>query len=165
LNAHLADAARSDGYDAPLEVGEFRRHLGIGRIGHAPADWHKALSRVLGTDHDQYAEPLGEVGIEICVWRSAGLGAYVETGDCLRSWDGVWVPASIDWWPFQVQYLLQLVASASNLAIADRLNRIGNVLIAYARHGERSPIDDDTGQPWIDVRRDQERQRSFRGKP
>lgn len=128
-------------------------------------DWHKALSQVLGTDYDQYAEPLGEVGIEIRVWRSAGLGAYVETGDCLRSWDGVWVPSSSDWWPFQVQYLLPLVASASNLAIADRLNRIGNVLIAYARHGERSPIDDATGQSWIDIRRDQERQRSFRGKP
>ena len=134
-------------------------------LGAGGLDWHKALSRVLGTDYDQYAEPLGEVGIEICIWRSATFGAYVETGDCLRSWDGVWVPSSIDWWPFQVQYLLPLVASASNLAIADRLNRIGNVLIAYARHGERSPIDEYTGQSWIDIRREQERQKSRRGKP
>ena len=42
-------------------------------------DWQKALSRVLGTDHDQYAELLGDVGIEIRVWRSTGLGTYVET--------------------------------------------------------------------------------------
>jgi hypothetical protein len=134
-------------------------------LGAGGLDWHKALSRVLGTDHDQYAEPLGDVGIDVCVWRSAGLGAYVETGDCMRTWDAVWVPLSIDWWPFQAQYLLPLIASASNLAIADRLNRIGNVLIAYARHGEGNPIDGDTGQSWIDIRRDQERQMSSRGKP
>jgi hypothetical protein len=134
-------------------------------LGAGGLDWQKALSQVLGVDHDQYAEPLGDAGIEICVWRSACLGVYVETGDCMRGWDAVWVPSSIDWWPFQVQYLLPLIASASNLAIADRLNRIGNVLITYARHGERSPIDDDTGQSWIDIRRDQQRQMSYRGKP
>ena len=128
-------------------------------------DWHKALSRVLGTDPSQYADPLGDAGIDICVWRSAGLGAYVETGDCLRSWDAVWVPSSIDWWPFQAQYLLPLLTTAGNLAIADRLNRIGNVLIAYARHGEGNAIDEETGQSWIDIRREQERQKSFRGKP
>lgn len=125
-------------------------------------DWHKSLSRVLGTDYDQYAEPLGDGGVEICVWRSAHFGAYVETGDCLRIWDGVWVPSSIDWWPFQAQYLLPLIASASNLVIADRLNRIGNVLIAYARHGEGKPIDEDTGQSLIDIRRDQERRSRLR---
>ena len=133
-------------------------------LGASGLDWHKALSQVLGTDHDQYAEPLGDAGIDICVWRSADLGTYVETGDCIRSWDAVWVPSSIVWWPFQVQYLLPLIASASNLAITDRLSRIGNVLIAYARHGERSPIDEYTGQSWIDIRREQERQKSFRGK-
>ena len=95
-------------------------------------DWQKALSRVLGTDHDQYAESLGDVGIEIRVWRSTGLGAYVETGDCIRTWDAVWVPLPSDWWPFQARYLLPLIASASNLAIAERLNRIGNALIAYS---------------------------------
>ena len=62
-------------------------------------DWQKALSRVLGTDHDQYAESLGDVGIEIRVWRSTGLGTYVETGDCIRTWDAVWVPLPSDWWP------------------------------------------------------------------
>jgi hypothetical protein len=134
-------------------------------LGAGGLDWYTALSRVLGTDPSQYAEPLGDAGIDICVWRSANLGVYVETGDCIRSWDAVWVPSSIDWWPFQAQYLLPLIASASNLAIADRLNRIGNVLIAYARHGERSPIDEYTGQSLIDIRREQERQKSFRGKP
>jgi hypothetical protein len=134
-------------------------------LGAGGLDWYTALSRALGTDHSQYAEPLGDAGIDICVWRSEKLGVYVETGDCIRSWDGVWVPSSSDWWPFQAQYLLPLIASASNLAIADRLNRIGNVLIAYARHGEGNPIDEDTGQSWIDIRREQERQKSFRGKP
>lgn len=56
-------------------------------------DWQKALSRVLGTDHDQYAESLGDVGIEIRVWRSTGLGTYVETGDCIRTWDAVGCPS------------------------------------------------------------------------
>src|SRR5262245_57886829 len=58
-------------------------------LGAGGIDWHKALSRVLGADYDQYAEPLGEVGIEIYVWRSALFGAYVETGDCIRTWDAV----------------------------------------------------------------------------
>ena len=62
-------------------------------------DWQKALSRVLGTDHDQYAELLGDVGIEIRVWRSTGLGTYVETGDCIRTWDAVWVPLPSDSFP------------------------------------------------------------------
>jgi len=126
-------------------------------------DWHAALTRALGTDPSQYADPLGDGGIDICIWRSANFGVYVETGDCLRIWDAVWVPSSIDWWPFQVQYLLPLIASASNLAIADRLNRIGNGLIAYARHGEGSHINEDSGRSSIDIRREQER-RSFRGK-
>lgn len=134
-------------------------------LGAGGLDWHKALSQVLGADYDQYAEPLGEIGIEICVWRSAGLGAYVETGDCLRGWDAVWVPSPNDWWPFQAQYLLPLIASASNLAIADKLNRIGNVLIARARHGQSSYIDEDSGQSLIDIRRNQQRQMSYRRKP
>ncbi len=72
---------------------------------------------------------------------------------------------SNDWWPFQSQYLLPLIASASNLAIADRLNRIGNVLIAYTRHGEGDSIDEDTGRSLTDIRRDQERQRLYRRMP
>jgi hypothetical protein len=131
-------------------------------LGAGGLDWHKALSRVLGTDYDQYGEPLGDAGVEISVWRSADFGAYVETGDCLRTWDSIWVPSLTDWWPFQAQYLLPLIASASNLAIVDRLNRIGNVLIAYARHGERNPIDEYTGQSLIDIRRDQERRSRLR---
>ena len=134
--------------------------LGAGGLG-----WYKALSQVLGTDYDQYAESLGEVGIEIRVWRSTTVGAYVETGDCLRTWDAVWVPLPSDWWPFQARYLLPLVASASNLAIAERLNRIGNALIAYTRHGEGSHIDRDTGDSWIDLRRDREQRMSYRVAP
>jgi hypothetical protein len=128
-------------------------------------DWQKALSRVLGTDHDQYAESLGDVGIEIRVWRSTGLGTYVETGDCIRTWDAVWVPLPSDWWPFQARYLLPLIASASSLAIAERLNRIGNALIAYTRHGEGNHIDRDTGDSWIDIRRDREQRMSCRDGP
>jgi hypothetical protein len=134
-------------------------------LGNGGLDWHKALWRVLGSDCAQYAGPLGESGIEIFVWRSIRHGAYVETGDCLQPWDAVWVPSAIDWWPFQTQYLLPLVASASNLAIADRLNRIGNVLTAYARHGGGDHIGRDDGESRIDMRRDQQRQMSSRSKP
>lgn len=140
-------------------------YLKAEELGSGLCDWQEALSQALGVKHDEYAEPLGDAGIEICVWRSPDFGVYVETSNFTRGWDAVWVPSSADWWPFQSQYLVPLIASASNLAIADKLNRIGNVLIARARHGERSPIDDMTGQSWIDIRREQQRQVSYRAKP
>jgi hypothetical protein len=118
--------------------------------------WDDALSRVLGTMGQSFAaEPMGSAGIEISVWRSQRVGAYVEIGDCLALWDTVWVPISADWWPFQSRYLLPLVTVASNLAIAEELTRLGNVLIAFGRHGPGNHIDRYSGDSSIDLRREQ----------
>lgn len=127
-------------------------------------DWHRALNQTLGVDHpDLYAiDPIGPVGMEICVWRSKSYGTYVETADCVRTWDAIWVPLPRDWWPFQAHYLLPLVASASNLAVAEGLTRIGNALIGHYRHGTGSHIDRETGESRIDIRRDREQRMNQR---
>ncbi len=140
-------------------------YLEARRLEDSGLDWYKALTQALGIDHDTYGlDPIGPVGMEIRVWRTAGFGNYVETADCTRTWDAVWVPLPSDWWPFQARYLLPLVASASNLALTEGLTRIGNALIAHARHGDGNHIDCDTGQSWIDIRRDREQRGLYRSR-
>jgi hypothetical protein len=86
----------------------------------------------------------------------------VELGEGETSFAEIWVAEAADWLPFNSAYIEPFLLTRATLHQADRTERLGNALIAYARHGDGRHVDRDTGESRIDHREDWERQKRER---
>jgi hypothetical protein len=88
---------------------------------------------------------------------AAGLGEKrVPGGAVLRAIAEVWIPDPADWIPFYHGYILPFLRTYAEMATADHLDRIGNCLIAVARHGEGPDVNRHCGRSRIDINHDRE---------
>jgi hypothetical protein len=133
------------------------------RLCDGGGDWHKALSRVLDAESNSFPaaaieQPIGEV----IFWRSRHHGAYVEISNILGLIEEVSIPHDADWLPFLSTYLVPVASAMLQADMAYQLERVGNALVAWGRHGQGEHINRTTGHSHIDERRDQQL-RSRRG--
>ncbi len=128
-------------------------------------DWHRAFERVLDCEYTLLTEE-GQVsaGLEIRFWPSEMNGILVLIETPLGLVEQVIILNPTDWLPFLSTYLAPLISNSAQFGAASMLARIGNALIAYARHGEGNHIDRETGLSQIDLKRDQERRRAERAR-
>ena len=126
------------------------------RLCDGGGDWHKALSRVLDVESNSFpAASIDQPVAEVVFWRSRHHGAYVEISNMLGLIEEVIVPHDADWLPFLSTYLVPVASAMMQADMAYLLERVGNTLIAWGRHGQGEHIDRTTGQSRIDERRDQ----------
>jgi hypothetical protein len=120
-------------------------------------NWDAAADEVLG-DSDLVAEVQDHLSVAVQVneWRTPEDGRYVEFSDVLRVIAQVWIPDPADWIPFYTGHIVPFLRAHAEMAIAGQLDRIGNCLIAFARHGEGQHVNRDCGRSQIDLRRDRE---------
>lgn len=132
----------------------------IHRLADERRDWDAAVRAVLprvtarlviGYD----AFPLGELRAD----RTPGGGQYVQLSDGEASFSEVWVPDPADWLTFNTHYIEPFMLTRATLHQADKIDRLGNALFSFARHGEGKHIDRDTGESHIDYREDWERRK------
>jgi hypothetical protein len=118
-------------------------------------DWHKAIGRVLGAEHQSLTvEPVPPAYIEINFWRSPAWGSFVVIETPLEFIEHVLVPDPADWLLFMTTHLVPLQAAVGQMAIAAQLERLTNAVIAFGRHGSGEHIDRESGRSGIDARRD-----------
>ena len=123
-------------------------------------DWDKATLSVLGytTGHVTIGESMFPIG-EMRAYPTPGGGRYVELGEGEITFAETWVAEATDWLPFNSAYIEPFLLTRATLHQADRTERLGNALIAFARHGEGKHVDRETGESRIDNGEDWERQK------
>ena len=126
-------------------------------------DWHRAFERVLDCEYTLLTEEgLISAGLEVRFWPSDSHGILVLIETPLGLVEQVAIPNPTDWLPFLSNHLAPLIASSAQFGTATMLARIGNALIARARHGNGSHVDRETGQIRIDIDNDVKRRRAER---
>ncbi len=132
----------------------------IHRLAEERRDWNASVYAVL-----EYATSILIIGDEywpfgeLRAHRTPEGGQYVELNEGEGTFAEVWVPDPADWLVFNARYVEPFLQTRATLYQADRTNRMGNALIAFARHGEGKHIDRDTGESRIDHREDWERRK------
>ena len=124
-------------------------------------DWHRAFERVLDCEYTLLTEEgqLG-AGLEIRFWPSEMQGILVLIETPLAIVEQVVILNPTDWLPFLTRYLAPLIATSTQSALLQMQGRIANTLIAWARHGEGSHVDRETGLSQIDLDNDRNRRRA-----
>jgi hypothetical protein len=135
----------------------------IRRIAEERRDWNASVRAVLDETSahviigDEYW-PFGELRAH----RTPEGGQYVELNEGESTFAEVWVPDPADWLVFNACYVEPFLLTRATLYQADRLDRLGNALIAFARHGEGKHIERETGESRIDQREDWEHRKRER---
>ena len=150
------DAGRFHDVDLPEWYHEAERLSDKDRL-----DWHRALDRVLDCEHTLLTEEgVIAAGIEVRFWPSPVQGIFVALETPLAIVEPVVVMNPTDWLPFLSSYLAPLIATSTQSSILEVQGKIANALIAYARHGEGSHVDRETGLSRIDLDNDWDRRRA-----
>jgi hypothetical protein len=122
--------------------------------------WATALEAATGSSAS--TTTIGEHGsAEVLDLPLPGGGHYVELLDPLQMVAPVWVPDPADWLPFYSAHVTPFLQAHANIEIAEQLSRVGNCLIAYARHGEGLHVNRTCGQSQHDLDRDRELRRAW----
>ena len=126
-------------------------------------DWDKAAYQVLGERVSHIV--VGDGGwdeADFSARRTPGGGYHVEmmAGDSLHA--EVWLPDPADWLPFNAVYVEPFLLARATIRQNDRIDRLANAVIAFARHGDGRHIDRLTGESRIDQREDWERRKRER---
>jgi hypothetical protein len=152
----LYDAGRFHETELPDWYHEAERLSEAERI-----DFHRALERVLDCEYTLLTED-GMMGgsIEIRFWPSEMQGIFVLIETPLAFVEQIVVPNPADWLTFLSRYLAPLIAASSQSAMIALHGKIGNAFIAWARHGEGSHVDRETGFSRIDLDNDRDRRRA-----
>jgi len=117
--------------------------------------WAAALE--LATGSSVSTSTIGEHGsAEVLDLPLPGGDHYVELLDPLQMVAAVWVPEPADWLPFYSAHVTPFLQAQANIEIAEQLMRVGNCLIAYARHDEGLHVSRTCGQSQRDLDRDRE---------
>lgn len=121
-------------------------------------DWHRAFEHVLECEYRPLTEEgLCSAGLEIRVWQSEKVGAFVIIETPLALVEQILVPAANDWLPFLATYLAPLMTSSAHYAMHETQTKFCNAFIAWARHGEGSHVGRETGLSRIDLDNDRDR--------
>lgn len=124
-------------------------------------DWHCALERVLDCEYTLLTEDgTASTGLEIRFWPSEMNGILVLIEDPLGLVEQVVILNPTDWLPFLSRFLAPLIAISKQSAMIALHAKIGNAFIAWARHGEGSHVDRETGLSRIDLDNDRNRRRA-----
>jgi hypothetical protein len=127
-------------------------------------DWHKALDRVLGATHMTLMdEPLAPTWLEVRCWFSVTCGIFVVIETPLELVEQVLIHDPADWLPFLTTYLVPITGAVAQAALVDKVDRLGNAVIAFSRHGSGEHVDRESGRSGIDTKRDAERAKPVRG--
>ena len=123
-------------------------------------DWNDASLAVLKytTGHVTIGESIFPLG-EMRAYPAPGGGRYVELSEREGTFAEIWMSEATDWLPFNSAYIEPFLLTRATLHQADRTERLGNTLIAFARHGVGKHVDRETGESHIDYREDRERQK------
>ena len=152
----LYDAGRFHDTELPDWYREAQRLSQAERI-----DWHCALERVLDCEYTLLTEDCtASAGLEIRFWPSEMNGIRVLIEDPLGLVEQVVILNPTDWLPFLSKYLAPLIATSTQSAVLQMQSKIANTLIAWARHGEGSHVDRETGESRIDLDNDRDRRRA-----
>ena len=152
----LYDAGRFHDTELPDWYREAERMSEAERV-----DFHRALERVLDCEHTLLTEEgLVSAGLEIRFWPSEMQGILVLIETPLAIIEQVLILNPTDWMPFLSGYLAPLITTSTQSATLQMQGRIANALIAFARHGEGSHVDRDTGLSRIDLDNDRDRRRA-----
>jgi hypothetical protein len=144
------DTELPDWYHAAVRISETER-----------VDWHRALERVLDCEYTLLTEEgLPGGALEIRFWPSEIHGIFVLIETPLAFVEQVVVPDPADWLPFLSRHLAPLIAVSNQSAMIGLHGKIGNAFIAWARHGEGSHVDRETGLSRIDLDNDRDRRRA-----
>jgi hypothetical protein len=120
-------------------------------------DWDAAAAEVLGPcDNVAEIQDHLAVAVQVNEWATPGDGRYVEFSDVCRVIAAVWIPGPADWIPFYTRHIVPFLSAHAEMATAGQLDRIGNCLIAFARHGEGQHVNRDCGRSQHDVNHDRE---------
>ena len=118
--------------------------------------WAAALE--LATGSSASTSTIG--GTRICprftICRCQAGGITSSSWIRLRIVAAVWVPEPADWLPFYSAHVTPFLQAHANIEIAEQLIRVGNCLIAFARHGEGQHVNRDCGRSQYDIDRDRE---------
>jgi hypothetical protein len=134
--------------------------LAIREAADTAGDWDAAVTKVLGRDYLRLVIgnshwPTGELRVH---YPPDG-GRYVELTEGEYTFAEVWVPDPADWLPFNAAYIEPYLLTRATLHNAERVERLANAIIAFARHGEGRHVERETGESLIDRREDAERYR------
>ena len=144
------DTELPDWYHAAMRLSEAER-----------VDWHRALERVLDCEYTLLTEEgLISAGLEIRFWPSEMQGIFVLIETPLAVVEQIVILNPTDWLPFLSRYLAPLMAASNQSAMIALHGKIGNAFIAWARHGEGSHVDRETGLSRIDLDNDRDRRRA-----
>lgn len=144
------DTELPDWYHAAMRLSEAER-----------VDWHRALERVLDCEYTLLTEEgLISAGLEIRFWPSEMQGVFVLIETPLAVVEQIVILNPTDWLPFLSRYLAPLMAASNQSAMIALHGKIGNAFIAWARHGEGSHVDRETGLSRIDLDNDRDRRRA-----
>ena len=120
--------------------------------------WDEALTRAIGNEPSiTKVEDDTSSSAEVIDWVTPDGGRYVELWDSFQAVADVWIPDAADWLAFYTVHVLPFLRAHAAIAIACHLDRIGNCLIAYGRHGEGRHIDRLSGRSQIDINERRER--------
>jgi len=120
--------------------------------------WHHAFTCAL----DCYPVPLTDEGceggwIEVRFWPSTRYGNFVLIDTEAGIIEQVLVLNTIDWLPFLTTHITPLISAVAQTAGAERQRKLTHAFIAWARHGEGSHVDRETGLSRIDLDNDRDR--------
>ena len=114
--------------------------------------WDDALTSAIGSKPSiTKVEPDAVSSVEVIEWMTPGGGRYVEFWDTFRAVSDAWIPDPADWLAFYSAHVLPFLNTHAHIANASHLERIGNCLISYGRHGDGRHIDIYTGRSQIDI--------------
>ena len=118
--------------------------------------WHHAVTRVLGCYSVPLTDDRCEGGwIEVRFWPSPVQGSFVLIDTEAGIIEQVLVPDPTDWLPFFTQHITPLLSAAAQAASSAQQRKLTRGFIAWARHGEGSHIERETGHSEIDLDQDQ----------
>ncbi|PWS34381.1 hypothetical protein DFH01_25530 [Falsiroseomonas bella] len=139
-----------------------------------PSDlnWAEAISAELDCEGNRIALHAGSIREASVLWWTLPDGGHYAEFECLyQPVAAVLVPDQRDWLSFYIAFVLPFLQGHAAVALAHRQQRVGDVLIARARHGEGDHVDPTTGTSefdthprWNPALRDQH-QTTGRGRP
>ena len=121
-------------------------------------DCHRAFEQVLDCEYRPLTEEgMVSSGLEIRAWPSDRCGVFVVIETPLVLVEQILVPQPADWLAFLSTYLAPLMTASSQSAQVAVQSKMADAFISWARHGDGSHIDRETGLSRIDMENDRRR--------
>jgi hypothetical protein len=120
-----------------------------------PSDvgWTDAISAALDIEGNRLALRHGTIReASVIWWQLPDGGRYAEFECGYQPVAAVLIPHHRDWLGFYMAFVLPFLHGHASIELTHHHERIGNVLIAKARHGEGDHVDFATGASEFDTR-------------